>query len=123
MMKKRTKRKVHDGRVSIQATFNNTLITVSDMQGNVLSQSSAGACGFKGSRKSTPYAAQVAGETVGKVAKDMGMMSVEVYVKGPGPGRESAIRAFISLGFKITKIVDATGIPHNGTRPPKERRV
>jgi len=122
---KKVKRiQVVQGKVYVLATFNNTIIMVTDSKGNKLTQSSAGACGFRGSRKSTPFAAQVAAETAGTSAKELfGMKAVSVIVKGPGPGRESSIRALISLGFKITDIEDATPIPHNGCRPKKKRRV
>ena len=121
---KRSKRSVPEGIAHIHASFNNTIITFTDKQGNKLCESSAGKMGFKGSRKSTPFAAQVAAESVGKIAKDdFGMKVITVLVKGPGPGRESSVRAFIALGYKILEIVDATGIPHNGCRPPKKRRV
>lgn len=123
-VKKRAKRKVHDGIVHILASFNNTIVTVTDLAGDAITWATAGGSGFRGSRKSTPFAAQVAGERAGTVARDeFDMKSVKVMVKGPGPGRESAIRAFIGLGYKITEITDVTGIPHNGCRPPKERRV
>ena len=117
-------RKVPHGIAYVQASFNNTLITITDPQGNALSQASAGSEGFKGSRKSTPFAAQVAAEKVGKISKDnFAMLSVAVYVNGPGPGREAVIKSFIAVGFKITEIRDVTGIPHNGPRPPKKRRI
>jgi small subunit ribosomal protein S11 len=122
--RKRAKRTVSDGIIHINSSFNNTLITVTDRQGNALAWSTAGTSGFKGSRKSTPFAAQVAAEHVGRIAKDeFGMKAAIVFVKGPGPGRESALRAFIALGYKITEITDATGLPHNGCRPRKKRRV
>lgn len=122
--RKKSKRHVSEGLVFIYASFNNTIITICDTQGNVLCQASAGSTGFKGSRKSTPFAAQVAGEKAGvKARDDYGLKVVKVIVKGPGPGRESAIRALITLGYKILEITDGTGIPHNGCRPPKERRV
>lgn len=122
--RKKSKRHVSEGIVNVYASFNNTIISISDTQGNVLCQASAGSNGFKGSRKSTPFAAQVAGEKAGSKARDdYGMKVVRVIVKGPGPGRESAVRALILLGFKISEIVDGTGIPHNGCRPSKERRV
>ena len=107
----------------MQATFNNTIITISDVNGEVISWSTAGAKGFKGSRKSTPFAAQVAADRAATVVKEMGMKNMEVFVKGPGPGRESAVRALNAAGFKITNITDVTPIPHNGCRPPKKRRV
>ncbi len=122
--RKKAKRTVSDGVVHINASFNNTLITITDRQGNTLSWSTAGNAGFKGSRKSTPFAAQVAAEKVGLVARDeYGVKSLIVFVKGPGPGRESALRAFVALGFKISEITDVTGLPHNGCRPRKKRRV
>jgi len=121
--KAKGKKVIIDGRAFIYASFNNTIITISDRQGNVINWSSAGACGFKGSRKSTPFAAQVAAETVGKKLFDQGLRTLEVYIKGPGPGRESAIRGLASVGFEIILLSDRTGIPHNGCRPPKERRV
>lgn len=121
--RKRTKRIVNDGVVHIHASFNNTIIMFTDRQGNALCWAAAGQ-DFRGSRKSTPFAAQVAAQRVGETAKnEFGMITVVVYVKGPGPGRESAIRALIGLGFKIVEITDATGIAHNGCRPPKRRRV
>ena len=121
--KRKDVRKVDKGQVHIQASFNNTLVTITDMQGNTVSWSSAGSLGFKGSRKSTPFAAQSAAETAAKIAMDHGMKTVEVYVKGPGAGRESAIRALAAVGLEITMIKDVTPIPHNGCRPPKRRRV
>ena len=122
--RKRASRKVSDGVAHIQASFNNTLITITDRQGNALNWSSAAACGFKGSRKSTPFAAQVAGETVAKDSIERyGMKNVDVKIKGPGPGRESAVRALQSAGLNILSIEDTTGIPHNGCRDPKKRRV
>ncbi len=122
--RKKAKRIISDGMVHIHASFNNTIITITDMQGNTLSWATAGGSGFRGSRKSTPFAAQVAAEKAGTVARDdFGMKTVRAFVKGPGPGRESAIRALIALGLKIVEITDSTGIPHNGCRPPKKRRV
>jgi small subunit ribosomal protein S11 len=121
--KKKVKKNVVDGVAHIHASFNNTIITITDRQGNALSWATAGGSGFRGSRKSTPFAAQVAAERAGKVVQEMGMKNMEVNVKGPGPGRESAVRALNSLGFKITNITDVTPIPHNGCRPPKKRRV
>lgn len=122
--KKRKDRKhVEKGQAHIQSTFNNTLVTLTDMDGNALSWSSAGSLGFKGSRKSTPFAAQSAAETATKVALEHGLKTVEVYVKGPGAGREAAIRALQAAGLEITLIKDITPIPHNGCRPPKRRRV
>ena len=114
---------VDKGQAHIQASFNNTIVTVTDMQGNVLSWSSAGALGFKGSRKSTPYAAQQASETAAKAPMVHGLRTVEVYVKGPGTGRESAIRALATAGLEVTLIQDVSPIPHNGCRPPKARRI
>ncbi len=121
--KKKVKRNVSDGVAHIHATFNNTIITISDRQGNALSWATAGGSGFRGSRKSTPFAAQVAAERAGQVAQEMGMKNLEVMVKGPGPGRDSAVRALNNIGFKISRIDDVTPIPHNGCRPPKKRRV
>jgi small subunit ribosomal protein S11 len=121
--KKKVKRTVSDGVAHIHATFNNTIVTISDRQGNALSWATAGGSGFRGSRKSTPFAAQVAAERAGQVAQEMGMKNLEVMVKGPGPGRDSAVRALNGIGFKISRIDDVTPIPHNGCRPPKKRRV
>jgi small subunit ribosomal protein S11 len=121
--KKKVKRVVSDGVAHIHATFNNTIVTISDRQGNTLSWATAGGSGFRGSRKSTPFAAQVAAERAGQVAQEMGMKNLEVMVKGPGPGRDSAVRALNGIGFKISRIDDVTPIPHNGCRPPKKRRV
>jgi len=121
--KKKVKRTVTDGVAHIHASFNNTVITITDRQGNALAWSTAGASGFKGSRKSTPFAAQVAASKVGEVVQEYGLKNLEVRVKGPGPGRESAVRALNNAGFKITTITDVTPIPHNGCRPPKKRRV
>ena len=124
VIKKRRERKnIEKGAVHIQSTFNNTIITISDVQGNTISWASAGELGFKGSRKSTPFAAQSAAETAAKAAMEHGLKTVEVYVKGPGSGRESAIRALEAVGLSITLIKDVTPIPHNGCRPPKRRRV
>ncbi|MGN1047444.1 MAG: 30S ribosomal protein S11 [Eubacteriales bacterium] len=124
VVKKRRERKnIEKGAAHIQSTFNNTIITITDTQGNAVSWASAGELGFKGSRKSTPFAAQSAAETAGKAAIEHGMKTVEVYVKGPGAGRESAIRALEAVGLSITLIKDVTPIPHNGCRPPKRRRV
>jgi len=120
---KKGKKAPRNGVVHIQCTFNNTLVTVTDPKGNVIVWSSAGSMNFKGSRKSTPFAAQVAAETAGKKAVDAGMKSVEVYVKGPGSGREAAIRAIQTSGLQISIIKDVTPVPHNGCRPPKRRRV
>lgn len=121
--KRKEKKNIVSGVVHVNSTFNNTLITISDVQGNVVSWSSAGMMGFKGSRKSTPYAAQIAAEDAGKKAQEHGMKELDVRVKGPGSGRESALRALQSIGFTIKKINDITPIPHNGCRPPKRRRV
>ena len=121
--KKKVKRTVTDGVAHVYATFNNTIITISDRQGNVLSWATAGGSGFRGSRKSTPFAAQVAAERAGVRAKDFGMKNLDVLVKGPGPGRDSAVRSLNNVGFKINNISDVTPIPHNGCRPPKRRRV
>ena len=124
VVKKRRERKnIEKGAVHIQATFNNTIVTVSDAQGNTISWASAGELGFKGSRKSTPFAAQSASETAAKAAMEHGLKTVEVFVKGPGAGRESAIRALETVGLQITMIKDVTPVPHNGCRPPKRRRV
>ena len=124
IVKKRRERKnVESGAAHIRSTFNNTIVTITDTKGNAISWASAGEMGFKGSRKSTPYAAQTAAETAAKAAVDQGMKTVEVYVRGPGSGRESAIRALQSAGLEVTMIKDVTPIPHNGCRPPKRRRV
>lgn len=120
---KKVKRNVVDGVAHIHASFNNTIVTITDRQGNAISWATAGGSGFRGSRKSTPFAAQVAAERAGKVAQEHGMKNLEVNVKGPGPGRESAVRSLNSLGFKINGISDVTPIPHNGCRPSKKRRV
>ena len=121
--RKKGKRTVSDGIAHIHATFNNTIVTITDRQGNALTWATAGGSGFRGSRKSTPFAAQVAAERAGNVVKEMGMKYLDVKIKGPGPGRESSVRSLNNLGFKITNIVDVTPIPHNGCRPPKKRRV
>ncbi len=121
--KKRERKNIEKGQAHIQSTFNNTLVTLTDMDGNALSWSSAGALGFKGSKKSTPFAAQMAAEEASKAAMEHGLKTVEVYVKGPGSGREAAIRALQAAGLEITMIKDITPIPHNGCRPPKRRRV
>jgi small subunit ribosomal protein S11 len=120
---RKTKRTISAGQVHIFATFNNTIVTVTDLQGNAVAWASAGAVGFKGSRKSTPFAASLATEKALKAAQDMGLQEVELIVKGPGPGRESAIRKVQAMGLKVTAIADITPIPHNGCRPPKRRRV
>ena len=122
-VRRRERKNISSGVAHISATFNNTMITITDAQGNAISWSSAGAQGFKGSRKSTPYAAQMAAEDAGKKAMDHGMQTLEVEVKGPGSGRESALRALQAVGFTITSIRDVTPIPHNGCRPRKRRRV
>jgi small subunit ribosomal protein S11 len=125
--KKKAKRVVTDGvahgHAHIKSTFNNTIVSITDPTGAVISWASAGHVGFKGSRKSTPFAAQVAAEKAGRVALDYGVKSLEVRIKGPGPGRESAVRSLNALGYKVTNIIDVTPIPHNGCRPPKKRRV
>ena len=121
--KKKVKKQVMDGVAHIHASFNNTIITITDRQGNTLSWATAGGCGFRGSRKSTPFAAQVAAEKAGTAALDFGLKNLDVKVKGPGPGRESAVRALNGVGYRITSIEDITPIPHNGCRPPKRRRV
>jgi small subunit ribosomal protein S11 len=121
--KKRIKRTVSEGVVHIHASFNNTIVTITDRQGNVLSWATCGGAGFKGSRKSTPFAAQVAADKAGRVAQEYGLRALEVHVKGPGPGRESAVRALHALGYEIANIIDVTPIPHNGCRPAKRRRV
>ena len=120
--KKKIKRSYTKGVAHIHSTFNNTIVTISDEQGNVISWSSAGALGFKGAKKSTPFAAQLAGEAAGKVAFDQGLRSLDVDVKGPGPGREGAVRALANVGLTVTSITDSTPIPHNGCRPPKRPR-
>ncbi len=120
---RKVKKNVPAGVASINSTFNNTMITITDLQGNVVSWSSAGTCGFKGSKKSTPYAAQLAAERAGNSAKDCGMKTMQVHVKGPGSGRESALRTLQSLGLVVTSIRDITPVPHNGVRPKKKRRV
>ena len=121
--RKKVKKHILDGIAHIHATFNNTIVTITDRQGNAISWATAGGCGFRGSRKSTPFAAQVAAERAGKAAQEVGMMNLEVRVRGPGPGRESAVRSLNSAGFNISNIEDVTPIPHNGCRPPKKRRV
>ena len=121
--KRRERKNIEKGTVHIQSTFNNTIVTIADAQGNTLSWASAGELGFRGSRKSTPFAAQTAAETAAKAAMEHGLKTVEVYVKGPGAGREAAIRALQTAGLDVTMIKDVTPIPHNGCRPPKRRRV
>jgi len=121
--KKKAKRVVTDGVVHVQASFNNTVVTITDRQGNALSWATAGGAGFRGSRKSTPFAAQVAAEKAGRAAQEYGGKTVEVRIKGRGPGRESAVRSLNARGIKVTNIIDVTPIPHNGCRPPKRRRV
>jgi small subunit ribosomal protein S11 len=121
--RKRIKKEVADGIVHVHASFNNTIITITNRKGNALSWATSGGSGFRGSRKSTPFAAQVAAEKAGIVAQEFGMKNLDVMIKGPGPGRESAVRSLNNLGFKINNIVDVTPIPHNGCRPPKKRRV
>ena len=121
--KKKTKKKIVTGIAYVQSTFNNTIVSIADVEGNVISWASAGQKGFKGSRKSTPYAAQVAADAAGAKALEVGMKNLSVEVKGPGSGRETALRALQARGFKILTIKDSTPMPHNGTRPPKKRRV
>ena len=121
--RKKVKKQVVDAIAHIHASFNNTIVTITDRQGNALSWATSGGCGFRGSRKSTPFAAQVAAERAGNVAQDYGVKNLEVRVKGPGPGRESAGRSLNAAGVRITNISDVTPIPHNGCRPPKKRRV
>ena len=123
MVKKRVKKNIEKGQAHISSTFNNTMVCLTDLNGNVLSWASAGQLGFRGSRKSTPYAAQQAAEEAAKKAMEHGLKSVEVYVKGPGSGRESAIRSLQASGLEVSSIKDVTPIPHNGCRPPKKRRV
>ena len=121
--RKKVKRTVTEGVAHIYASFNNTIVTITDRQGNTLSWATAGGSGFRGSRKSTPFAAQVAAERAGEAAKEYGLKNIDVEVKGPGPGRESAVRALNNIGFKVVNISDVTPLPHNGCRPPKRRRV
>ncbi len=121
--KRKTKRVVKNGIAHIQSTFNNTIVTITDLNGEAISWASAGARGFKGSRKSTPFAAQLAAEAAARKAQDVGMNTLAIFVKGPGAGRESALRAFQNVGMRVTLIRDVTPIPHNGCRPPKRRRV
>ncbi len=122
-VRKKVKKNVAEGIAHIHASFNNTIITITDRMGNALSWATSGGAGFRGSRKSTPFAAQVAAEAAGKVAQECGVKNLEVRIKGPGPGRESSVRALNALGIKITAISDVTPIPHNGCRPPKKRRI
>lgn len=122
-MRKKVKKNVSDGIAHVRASFNNTIVTITDRQGNTLAWATSGNAGFKGSRKSTPFAAQVAAERAGRVAQEYGVKNIEVRVKGPGPGRDSAVRALNAVGLKISSISDVTPIPHNGCRPPKKRRV
>ena len=121
-VRKKVRKPVSEGVAHVHASFNNTIITITDRQGNTLSWATAGGSGFKGSRKSTPFAAQVAAEAAGKAAQEHGVSNLEVLIKGPGPGRESSVRSLNALGFKITSISDVTPLPHNGCRPPKRRR-
>lgn len=122
-VRKKVKKNVAEGIAHVHASFNNTIVTITDRQGNALAWSTSGGNGFKGSRKSTPFAAQIAAETAGKSAQECGVKNLEVRIKGPGPGRESAVRALNAAGFKITSISDITPVPHNGCRPPKKRRI
>ena len=122
-VRKKVKKNIAEGIAHVHASFNNTIITITDRQGNALSWATSGGQGFKGSRKSTPFAAQVAAEVAGKSAQESGVKNLEVRIKGPGPGRESAVRALNAAGFKITSITDVTPVPHNGCRPPKNRRI
>ena len=121
--KKKIRRVVTDGIAHVHASFNNTIVTITDRQGNALSWATSGGAGFRGSRKSTPFAAQVAAERAGRAALDYGLQTLEVHIKGPGPGRESAVRSLNAVGYKVINIIDVTPIPHNGCRPPKKRRV
>ncbi|HEY5633765.1 MAG TPA: 30S ribosomal protein S11 [Burkholderiaceae bacterium] len=121
--RKKSKKNVSDGIAHIHASFNNTIITITDRQGNALSWASSGGAGFKGSRKSTPFAAQVAAENAGRAAQECGIKNLDVQIRGPGPGRESSVRALNALGIKILQIQDVTPVPHNGCRPPKRRRI
>lgn len=122
-VRKKVKKNVAEGVAHVHASFNNTIVTITDRQGNALSWATSGGSGFRGSRKSTPFAAQIAAEHAGKAAQEYGVKNLEVRIKGPGPGRESAVRALNAVGFKITGITDVTPIPHNGCRPPKKRRI
>ena len=121
--RKKVKKNVAEGIAHIHASFNNTIVTITDRQGNALAWATAGGAGFKGSRKSTPFAAQVAAENAGKIALEFGLKNLEVRIKGPGPGRDSTVRALNGLGYKITSISDVTPMPHNGCRPPKKRHI
>jgi small subunit ribosomal protein S11 len=121
--RKRVKKSISEGVAHVHASFNNTIVTITDRQGNALSWATAGSCGFKGSRKSTPFAAQVAADRAGSKAQEFGVKTLDVVVNGPGPGRDSAVRSLNNAGFKILSITDVTPIPHNGCRPPKKRRV
>ncbi|MAU91009.1 MAG: 30S ribosomal protein S11 [Pseudomonadales bacterium] len=123
VVRKKGKRQIADGLAHIHASFNNTIITITDRQGGALSWATAGGSGFRGARKSTPFAAQVAAERAGNAALEYGLQNLEVFVKGPGPGREAAVRALNAVGYRITNITDVTPVPHNGCRPPKKRRV
>ena len=122
-VRRKIRKSVSDGVAHVHASFNNTIITITDRQGNALSWATSGGTGFKGSRKSTPFAAQLAAEKAGKVAQEVGVKNLDLLIKGPGPGRESSVRSLNALGFKITSISDVTPIPHNGCRPPKRRRI
>ena len=122
-VRKKVKKNVAEGIAHVHASFNNTIVTITDRQGNTLAWATSGSSGFKGSRKSTPFAAQIASEQAGKLAQECGVKNIEVRIKGPGPGRESAVRALNAVGFKITSISDVTPVPHNGCRPPKKRRI
>jgi len=122
-VRKKVRKQIPEGIAHVYASFNNTIITITDRQGNAVSWATAGGCGFRGSRKSTPFAAQVAADKAGKAAQEAGMKNLEVRVQGPGPGRESAVRSLHNCGFRISNIEDVTPIPHNGCRPPKKRRV
>jgi small subunit ribosomal protein S11 len=122
-VRKKIRKNVSDGIAHVHASFNNTIITITDRQGNALSWASSGGAGFKGSRKSTPFAAQVAAESAGRAAQEQGIRNLDVRIKGPGPGRESSVRALNALGIKIMSISDVTPVPHNGCRPPKKRRI
>lgn len=122
-VRRKVKKNIAEGIAHVHASFNNTIVTITDRQGNALAWSTSGSNGFKGSRKSTPFAAQIAGENAGRSAQECGVKNLEVRIKGPGPGRESAVRALNAAGFKITSISDITPVPHNGCRPPKKRRI